>query len=79
MNRFNMVILALKPPTPKQVLSARTKAGLTQTQAANIVCVRRGAWARWEVDLKSDLNRSMNPALFEYFLIMTGQIPFKPP
>ena len=34
--------------TPADIRAARKRAGLTQTQAANLLGVTRVTWARWE-------------------------------
>lgn len=53
---------------PEQVLQARNDAGLTQTEAAAQVYSTLSAWQRWEQG-----DRRMHPALYELFLIKTGQ------
>lgn len=52
-----------KHPTPQEIRRARLEAGLTQEQAARIVCSKRLAWARWESG-----ERKMHPVLFWYFV-----------
>ena len=59
----------MKQPTPADVKSARAAAGLTQTQAAALIYKKLLAWQRYESG-----NRSMDVALYELFLIKTGQI-----
>ena len=51
-------------PTPAQVKSARTEAGLTQTEAAALIYCTLSAWQRWEQD-----ERAMHPAMWELFLL----------
>ena len=59
----------MKQPTPADVKSARAAVGLTQTQAAALIYKKLLAWQRYESG-----NRSMDVALYELFLIKTGQI-----
>ena len=49
-------------PNPNQVLEARSKAGLTQTQAAELVSVDLRTWQRWEAG-----DYPMHPGLWELF------------
>ena len=35
-------------PTPQEIKEARAYAGLTQTQAANLVHVNLNTWQKWE-------------------------------
>ncbi|WP_408611822.1 helix-turn-helix domain-containing protein [Chitiniphilus purpureus] len=57
---------------PQQIREARHNAGLTQTQAAELVHARMRAWQEWEAG-----NRAMPGAAWELFLIKTGQGPAK--
>lgn len=59
----------MKQPTPADVKSARAAVGLTQTQAAALIYKKLLAWQRYESG-----NRSMDVALYELFLLKTGQI-----
>ena len=59
----------MKQPTPADVKSARAAAGLTQTQAAALIYKKLLAWQRYESG-----DRSMDVALYELFLIKTGQL-----
>ena len=59
----------MKQPTPADVKSARAAVGLTQTQAATLIYKKLLAWQRYESG-----DRSMDPALYELFLLKTGQI-----
>ena len=58
----------MKQPTPADVKSARISAGLTQKQAAGLIHKKLLAWQRYESG-----DRSMDCALYELFLIKTGQ------
>lgn len=60
-------------PKPSEILAAREAAGLTQTQAAELIWGTLRAWQDWETD--GDQNRRMHPGLFELFLIKTKQHP----
>ncbi|WP_323012353.1 XRE family transcriptional regulator [Castellaniella sp.] len=52
------------------IRDARIVAGLTQTEAAQIVRVSLRAWQRWEAG-----DRSMPSGLFELFMLKTRQWP----
>jgi DNA-binding transcriptional regulator YiaG len=54
----------VKTPTTKQILNARTKAGLTQTAAGALVYTSCRAWQYWEAG-----KRKMAPAVYELFLL----------
>lgn len=55
-------------PSPDVIRAARSAAGLTQTQAAELIyCTLRG-WQEWEAG-----NRKMHPAFWELFRIKTQQ------
>jgi DNA-binding transcriptional regulator YiaG len=53
----------------EEIRSARISAGLTQTQAAQIIYCNLRTWQQWESSY-----RRMHPAFFELFLKKTGQI-----
>ncbi len=55
-------------PDTDSIIGARINAGLTQQQSAQIVNSGLRTWQHWE-----DGDRRMHPALFEYFLLKTGQ------
>ena len=59
----------MKQPTPADVKSARVAAGLTQKQAAAVIHKKLLAWQRYESG-----DRSMDCALYELFMLKTGQI-----
>ncbi len=54
-------------PTPEQIKKARMDAGLTQSQAADLIYSELRTWQHWE---KGD--RDMHPGLFELFVIKVG-------
>ncbi|MFZ2172347.1 MAG: hypothetical protein WAW61_22265 [Methylococcaceae bacterium] len=56
----------MNSPTPDQIKQARKDAGLTKSQAADIVSSSLRAWQYWE---KGD--RAMPKAAFDLFLIKT--------
>lgn len=56
-------------PTPEQIKEARKRSGFTQTQAAAVIYKKLLAWQRYESG-----ERSMDPALYELFLLKTGQM-----
>ena len=54
----------MKSPTPAQVKAARTRAGLTQTEAGALIYKGLRAWQQWEGG-----QNPMDPAYFELFEI----------
>lgn len=60
-------------PTPEQVKEARQHAGLTQTQAAELVHSKLRAWQQWESPVDSSSHRAMHPGLWELFCIKTDK------
>jgi predicted transcriptional regulator len=56
-------------PTPEQIKKSRLNAGLTQAQAAAVIHKKLLAWQRYEAG-----DRGMDTALFELFLLKTGQM-----
>ena len=59
----------MNDPTPEQVKQARATAGLTQKQAAGLIHKKLLAWQRYESG-----DRSMDYALYELFMLKTGQM-----
>lgn len=51
-------------PTPEQIKESRMDAGLTQTQAADLIYSKIRSWQHWE-----NGDRKMHPAFWELFLI----------
>ena len=58
----------MKNPTPEQIKQSRLNAGLTQKQAAEVIYKKVLAWQRYESG-----DRSMDCALYELFMLKTGQ------
>lgn len=54
----------MNSPTPEQIKQSRMDAGLTQTQAANLIYSKLRSWQHWE-----DGDRKMHPGLYELFMI----------
>lgn len=54
-------------PKPAQILAAREKAGLSQTEAAELLYCTLSGWQRWEYG-----ERRMHPAFWELFRIKTN-------
>lgn len=63
-------------PTPEQVREARQAAELTQAAAAALLYKPARSWQNWERPIESPEHRTMDPALFELFLIKSGQMPW---
>ena len=57
-------------PTPAEISAARENLGLTQQEAAALLHISLRAWQRYEAG-----ERRMHPALWELFLLKTGQHP----
>ncbi len=53
-------------PLPEEILAARQAAGLTQTEAASLVCGSLRAWQQWEAG-----DRRMHPGLWMLFSLRT--------
>lgn len=49
-------------PSPNEIIEARLKAGLTQTEAGQLIHASLGAWQQWEAG-----DRRMHPAFWELF------------
>ncbi|MDQ1835209.1 XRE family transcriptional regulator [Massilia scottii] len=56
-------------PTPEEIRHAREKAGLTQTEAAELVCATCNAWQKWEATEGSNSARKMHPGIWKLFKI----------
>lgn len=54
-------------PSHEEIRSAREAAGLTQTQAAELVHSKLRTWQQWEAG-----DNRMHPGLWELFMIKTG-------
>ncbi|MCA0175215.1 MAG: helix-turn-helix domain-containing protein [Proteobacteria bacterium] len=57
-------------PTPAQIKQARTRAGLTQTQAAELLPVTLRNWQHWEGG-----RHAMSAALWELFRLKAKAAP----
>lgn len=55
-------------PTKREIALARINAGFTQKEAAEILYAGLRTWQQWEAG-----DRRMQPALYRYFLLRTGQ------
>jgi DNA-binding transcriptional regulator YiaG len=51
-------------PTPAEIRAARESAGLTQTEAAELIYCNLRTWQQWEHN-----DRRMHPAFWELFRI----------
>ena len=71
MNHQNRSLAKIQASNPdkEQIRAARINAGLTQTQAAEIIYSGLRQWQKWECG-----EHRMHPGLFELFLKKTGQI-----
>lgn len=58
---------SMNSPTPEEVKAARKKAGLTQTEAANLIYYTLSGWQKAE-----DGSRKMSKSAWELFLLKTG-------
>jgi len=57
------VTLKDRSPTPKQIIAARTAAGLSVRAASALIHGSVNAWEEWELGA-----RRMHPGLFELFM-----------
>lgn len=55
-------------PTPDQIRASREAAGITQREAAGLVCVESRTWQRWESG-----DRGMPPGIWKLFRIEAGE------
>ena len=58
-------------PTPVEIRAAREAAGLTQTEAAELVRGTLRAWQGWEAPAGQPDARRMHPGLWELFQLKT--------
>ena len=63
-----MITEVIMKPTPEQIRAARLAAGLSQTEAGELILASKRSWENWE---QGRVN--MHPGLFDYFLIKTKQ------
>jgi DNA-binding transcriptional regulator YiaG len=70
LNRRNNIpaLITVMPPEPDDIRAARTAAGLTQTEAGDLVHASLRTWQQWEAG-----DRKMHPGLFELFRLKTRQ------
>ena len=64
----------MNSPNPEQIKLARENAGLTQAEAAALIYKDKSAWRRWETEKTLSSARDMDPALYELFMLKTGQL-----
>jgi putative transcriptional regulator len=62
--------MTLSIPTAEEILEARKKAGLTQTEAGKLVHASLRGWQDWEYG-----KREMPLVYWELFLLKTKQAP----
>lgn len=80
MTPFEPITLRVTQPTPDQVKAARKAVKLTQAQAALLVSPvgperAERAWQGYEVEVGKTDHRAMPLAVWELFLLLTGQHP----
>lgn len=63
-------------PSPAQVRAAREAAGCTQEQAGVVVHISARGWQNYEQE-RGGNQRSMSAAMFELFLLKTGQLSIR--
>jgi putative transcriptional regulator len=59
-------------PKPAEIKAAREAAGLTQTEAAEVIYSTLRTWQDWEAE--GDARRRMHPGLWELWLIKTAHL-----
>lgn len=67
-NRSKRSPSSARNPKPAEIRAAREAAGLTQTEAAELIHCSLNAWQQWESDLPNQ-HRKMHPAFWELFEI----------
>lgn len=60
---------AARNPKPVEIRAARESAGLSQTEAADLVHTTCRTWQQWEAAEGTTGNRRMHPAFWELFRI----------
>jgi DNA (cytosine-5)-methyltransferase 1 len=68
-NRNKKTPSPARTPTPDEIRAGREAAGLTVTDAAEVILGTAQAWEAWEAG-----ERRMHPGLWELFKIKTGLI-----
>jgi len=63
-NRNNSRTNPASNPSPKEIAAAREAAGLTQTEAGELIHASLRTWQQWEAG-----DRRMHPAFWELFKI----------
>ena len=63
----------LANPLPAEIIATRKAAGLTQTEAASLVCGSLRAWQQWEAG-----DRRMHPGLWMLFRLRTEEAASDP-
>ena len=76
LNQRNQVTVSTTaiPPEPDEIRAARAAAGLTQTEAGDVVHASLRTWQQWEAG-----DRKMHPGLFELFKLKTRREERKQP
>ena len=72
-NHPNRSRIKANNPNPDEIIGMRINAGLTQSEAATLVYSTLRTWQNWESPICSPAHRKMHPAIWELFLIKTGQ------
>lgn len=67
---IHLLPMPASSPRPVEIVRARKVAGLTQTQAGELIHASMRAWQQWESG-----DRQMHPAFFELFLIKSEPAP----
>ncbi len=68
-NRSTKALAIGENPTPEQIRRAREEAGLTQTEAGELVHATLRAWQNYESEIDQPNHRHMHPGLWELFLV----------
>lgn len=70
-NRSKQIESAARNPKPDEIRAAREAAGLTQTEAAELVYTTCRVWQQWEAVEDTPGHRRMHPAFWELFNLKT--------
>lgn len=77
-NRSKRNPSAARNPKPAEIRAAREAAGLTQTEAAELVYCHINTWQQWESD-EPGTARRMHPAFWDLFRRRVAELPERYP
>lgn len=63
----------MRSPSPELIRTTRHQAGLTQTEAAELIDKALKTWQNWESEPGTSSHRKMDTAYWELFLLKLGK------